>query len=75
MKKLIANKSTMKSMKNYKSYNSKVNTNVFENGMPKEGSHCICLSIVLSDSVFKMGKSYYRQVCKYVVKQNMFLET
>ena len=41
--------------------------------MPKEGSHCICQSVVLIDSVFKMGKSYYSQVllkeCKYIVKE------
>ena len=41
--------------------------------MPKEGSHCICQSVVLIDSIFKMGKSYYSQVllkeCKYIVKE------
>ena len=41
--------------------------------MPKEGSHCICQSVVLIDSVFKMSKSYYSQVllkeCKYIVKE------
>ena len=40
--------------------------------MPNEGSHCMCLSVVL-DSVFRMGKNYYSQVfleeCKYVVKE------
>ena len=36
---------------------------IFDNyKMPKEGSHCICLSITLVDSVFKMGKNYYPQV-------------
>ena len=30
--------------------------------MPKEGSHCICPSVVFTDFVFKMGKSYYPQV-------------
>ena len=38
--------------------------------MPKEGSHCICLSVKLIDSVFRVGKNYYPQVfleeCKYV---------
>ena len=41
--------------------------------MPKEGSHCIFLSVVLIDSVFKMGKNYYPRVfleeCKYIVKE------
>ena len=34
--------------------------------------HCICLSVVLIDSVFKMHKNYYVEVflgeCKYVIK-------
>ena len=41
--------------------------------MPKEGSHCIFLSVVLIDFVFKMGKNYYLQVFlkqfKYIVKE------
>ena len=40
--------------------------------MPKEGSHCILLSVVLIDSVFKMGKSCYPELfleeCKYIVE-------
>ena len=28
----------------------------------KEGSHCICLSVVLIDFVFKMSKKCYSQV-------------
>ena len=42
--------------------------------MPKEGSHFICLSVVLIDSNLKMGKNCYTQVfleeCKYIVKEN-----
>ena len=41
--------------------------------MPRESSHCICLSVILIDSVLKMGKNYYLQVfvkeCKYTVKE------
>ena len=40
--------------------------------MPKECSHCICLSVILIDSVFKTSKNYYPQVfieCKYTVIQ------
>ena len=41
--------------------------------MPKEGSHFICLSMILIDSVFRTGKNYYPQLfleeCKYVVKE------
>ena len=43
--------------------------------MLKEGSCCMCLSVVLIDSVFKMSKNYYPQVflkeCKYIVKKKV----
>ena len=59
-----------------KSYDGKINTN-FHNKIPKEGSHCICSSIVLINTVFRKGKNYYPQVfleeCKYVVKEKRFL--
>ena len=41
---------------------AKLNTNVNNDQMPKEGFYCICLSVILIDSVFKMSKSYYPQV-------------
>ena len=48
----------------FKNYNNKI---------PKEGYHCICLSAVLIGPVFKMVKIYYHQVflekCKYIVKE------
>ena len=28
--------------------------------MRKGGSHCVCLSVIIIDSVFKMGKNYYQ---------------
>ena len=34
----------------------------FHDNVPKEGSHCICLSVILIDPVFKMGVDYYSQV-------------
>ena len=41
--------------------------------MPKENSHCICLSVVMIDSVFKIYKNYYPQEFleeyKYIVKE------
>ena len=41
--------------------------------MPKEGSHYICLLVVLTDSFLKMDKSYYHQVLiekhKYIAKE------
>ena len=56
-----------------KSYNGKINTNFHNNIMPKEGSDCICLSVILIDSVFRTSKNCYPQVlleeCKYVVKE------
>ena len=57
-----------------KSYNGKINTNFHNNKIPKEGSQCICLSVILIDSIFKKDKNcYYPRVileeCKYVVKE------
>ena len=41
--------------------------------MRKADSHCIYLSVILIDSVFKMSKNYYPQVfleeCKYIAKE------
>ena len=39
-----------------KSFEGKVNTNFYNGKMAKEGSGCICLSMVLTDSVFKMAR-------------------
>ena len=56
-----------------KSYNEKINTNFQNNKISKEGSQCICLSLVLIDSVYRKDKNYYPQVFleefKYVVKE------
>ena len=41
------------------SYNGKIKTNFNNNKIPKEGSQCICLSVILIDSVFRTGKNYY----------------
>ena len=50
-----------------KSFDRKVNAN-FHND-----PQCICLSVVLTDSVFKIGKNYYLQgfleECKYIIKK------
>ena len=41
--------------------------------MPNKDSYCICLSLILIESVFKMRKTCYPQVfleeCKYIVKE------
>ena len=39
-----------------KSYDSEINITFHNNRMSKEGSHCICLSAILIDSVFKSYK-------------------
>ena len=52
-----------------KSYHGKINLNFQGNKIPKEGSHFICLSMILIDSVFRTGTNYYPRVileeCKY----------
>ena len=54
------------------SYDGKINTN-FDGGA-KQGSHCVCLLVIVIDFVFKMFKNYYPQlfleVFKYIVKEN-----
>ena len=60
-----------------KSYNGKINTNFHSNKIPKESSQCICLSVILIDSVFRTGKNYYPLVfleCKYIVKEEKIPE-
>ena len=46
--------------------------------MPKEGSHCICLSVIFIDSVYRKDKNYYHQVfleeSKYVACFLFFLK-
>ena len=58
-----------------KSSNGKINTNFYSNKIPKEGSQCICLSVILIDSVYGKAKSYIPQVlleeCKYAVKKRL----
>lgn len=34
-----------------KSYEGKIITNFYDNGIPKDGFHCVCLSVLLVDSV------------------------
>ena len=60
-----------------KSYNGKINTNLHNNKIPKEGSQFICLSVILIDSVLRTSKNFYPQVfleeCKYAVKEKRCL--
>ena len=52
----VYNEKYLKTKKN--SYDGKINTNFHGNKIPKEGSRCICLSVILNNSVFGIGKTY-----------------
>ena len=56
-----------------KSDNGEINTNFHNNEILKEGSQCICISVILIDSAYIKDKIYYPQVflekCKYVAKE------
>ena len=56
----------------------KSNTNFHNNKILKESSQCTCLSVILINSVFITGSSYYPQVsfeeCIYVVKEKKMSE-
>ena len=41
-----------------KSYNGKINTNFNNNKIRKEGCQCICLSVILIDSVYRRDINY-----------------
>ena len=51
----------------------KISTTFPGDKVPKEGSRCICLSVVLTDSAFRTGKNYCPQLfleeCKYIAKE------
>ena len=56
-----------------KSCEGKINRNFHNDKISKKCPHFICLSVILIDSVFNMGKKYYPYVlleeCKYIVKE------
>ena len=70
-KNLIVNLYTRKNI--IKSYNGKTNRYFYSNKIPVESSQYICLSVILINSVFRIGNNYYPQVfleeCKHVVKE------
>ena len=42
-----------------------MNTKFHDNKIPKKGSHCVCLSVILIDFVFRIGKNYlFLEECK-----------
>ena len=61
-----------------KSCNGKIYINFHNKKIPKEGSQCICLSVILMDSVFRTAKNCYHQVffeeCKYILKEKKIPE-
>ena len=42
-----------------KSYEGKISTKFYDDEIPKEGSHVNCLSVILINSVLRIGKNYY----------------
>ena len=40
-----------------KSYEGKIGTHLHDDGITKEGAHCICLSVMLIDSICKIGEN------------------
>ena len=55
-------------------YDNRVNTNFQGKETPKGDSSYKCLSLIMLDSVVKVGKKYYSQVfleeCKYIKRKN-----
>ena len=45
-----------------KSFDGKIHTNFHNNKILKESSHCIYLSVILIDSIFRTSNNYYPQV-------------
>ena len=60
-----------------KTYDNKVNTNFQDKEIPKGDSSYKCLSLIISDSVVKVGKKYYPQLfleeCKYIKRKNKMI--
>ena len=56
-----------------KSDKGKISTSFHDIGILKEASYYIWLSVILIDSAFKIGKTYYLQVflekCKWILKK------
>ena len=57
-----------------KIYNKRVYKHFQHNKIPKDNKYCVCLSVILLDSIFvNWDKEYYPQVlleeCKYAIKK------
>ena len=59
-----------------KIYNNRVYTNFQLNKVPKDNEYCVCLFVILLDSIFvNSNKEYYPQIfleeCKYAIKKKV----
>ena len=67
----VCNKKYLKTEKY--SYEGRIDSNFHGDKVPKDSSQCTCLSVVLIDSIFRIGENYYPQVflkeCKYITKE------
>ena len=50
-----------------KSYEFKTSINFHDDGILKKDSRCICLSVLLMDSVFKIIKNLYYIILYYII--------
>ena len=59
-------------------YEEKISTNFYDYRISKEGSHYICFSVILIDSVFTIGKNHYSQVlleeCKCIAIEKKIIK-
>ena len=59
-------------------YDNKVKTNLKGKEIPKGDAFYKCLSLIMLDSVLKVGKEYYPQVfleeCKYIKRKNKMFD-
>ena len=56
----VCNKKYLKTEKY--SYEGRIDSSFHGDKVPKDSSQCTCLSVVLIDSVFRIGENYYPQV-------------
>ena len=61
-----------------KSYKGKINTNFYNNKIPKKGFQYVCLSLMLIDWIYRKNKRYYSQAFleewKHTVKKEKTFE-
>ena len=62
-----------------KIYNNRIHTNFQGNKIPEDNECCICLSVILLDSVVKIDNDYYPEIflkeCKYEGKKKKIMNT